>query len=584
MHMTSATTTTLPGHRAAGARRNGGSGRRRLLSALLWGWLLLALSLQARAETRAWLERDGIPLGETTTLHIETDQGSAPVPDFSPLQGAFEVSGHGSSRQFEMINGVGRTRVQYSVNLRPMRGGRINLPALRVGNERTPPLALTVVGNAPAPTRAGGVVYIESESDAASPYVQQSVGYTVRLFYATQVLSGRLEQETPQGASMQRIGEDLTYQRDVGDRRYTVVERRYLLIPERSGPLAIPGARFVGQGMGGFFDNLFGDGRRSLSAEGRPRTLDVRPMPANAPQPWLPLRGLQLRYVSSPQQARVGEAAAVTIELEADGASGAQVPELELGTVDGAQVFAEPAQVEETFEKGRPRVRTVREFSIVPDRAGTLRVPAPRLEWWDADAGAPRTATLPDLALEVAPGANRAGIAPRPQDASATGVTDRVGGTRWIRVPFVQGAVHPWALATVAFALLWLATLWWALHRRARAAALPARSASNTAPASAPAAPDLRKSLAAGDLAAVADALARAAPGTARDLDAVCAQLDDPAQAAAVRALQQARWGGADAEQALPALRSAFATGPRWRKPQAQRGELLPPLYPRERH
>src|SRR3546814_7467985 len=76
--------------------------------------------------------------------------------------------------------------------------------------------------------------------------------------------------------------------------RSTVVERRFLLVPERSGPLTIPGARFSGRGSGGFFDDVFGNGSRELRANGAPRFITVRPVPAKAPQPWLPLRGLGL--------------------------------------------------------------------------------------------------------------------------------------------------------------------------------------------------------------------------------------------------------------------------------------------------
>src|SRR3546814_2150935 len=84
--------------------------------------------------------------------------------------------------------------------------------------------------------------------DDDDPYVQQSVGYTLRLYYATPLVSGQLDQATPDGASLQRVGSDLQYTRLVGGKRYTVVERRFLLVPERSGPLTIPGARFSGRG------------------------------------------------------------------------------------------------------------------------------------------------------------------------------------------------------------------------------------------------------------------------------------------------------------------------------------------------
>jgi hypothetical protein len=541
--------------------------------------LLLALLVQpAFAETRAWLDRERIGAGETATLNIETDQGAVDSPDYTPLLGDFEVSGNTSSRQLESVNGVMRMQVLFAVALRPLREGAITIPALQVGGERTAPLVLTVSPAAPAPAsgRAGDVVFIETQADAASPYVQQAVGYTVRLYYATSLISGQLDQDAPEGATLQRVGEDLRYQRDVAGRRYTIVERRYLLIPERSGTLRIPGARFRGQGMGGFFDELFGDGRRDLSARGPVQTLQVRPLPANAPRPWLPLRGLALNYLDRPTVARAGEAATVTVELRADGANATQLPELTLPVPQDAQVFADTPQVDEGFDRGRPQVRIVRRFSVVPSKAGALRIAGPRLQWWDVEAGRARSTDLPELRLQVSPGA-----ASQQPPTAAPPPRQEGGPQRWIEVPFVQGAVHAWALATVAFALLWLATLWWGLHRRPAAAEAGAVDAGRAEPGPhARGHSTLRQALAGDDLGAIANALQQAATPPAPDLDTVATTLDDAGQRDAVRALQQARWGQGDVAGALAALRAAFARGPRWRAKDRRKKSLLPPLYP----
>ena len=69
------------------------------------------------------------------------------------------------------------------------------------------------------------------------------------------------------------------------------------------------------------------------------RRLQVQPIPANAPQPWLPLHDLKLRYAQVPRQAKVGEAATVEIEVQADGASPAQLPQIGLAATDGVQVI-----------------------------------------------------------------------------------------------------------------------------------------------------------------------------------------------------------------------------------------------------
>src|SRR5690606_38480418 len=130
-------------------------------------------------------DRDRIALGETATLNIEVEQADADAPDWTPLLGEFRLSGHTSSRSFEYVNGVGRARTLFAVALQPRREGVIGIPGLRVGSRRTSPLTLTVTPPAATPARAGSAVFIEAEADAQQPYVQQAVGYTVRLYYAT---------------------------------------------------------------------------------------------------------------------------------------------------------------------------------------------------------------------------------------------------------------------------------------------------------------------------------------------------------------------------------------------------------------
>ena len=162
--------------------------RNACLHLLLLMWLLAA---PAHAQqVRAWLDRDRIALGETATLNIEVEDATAQPPDYAPLERDFDLSGHTSRRSYERVNGRSVARSLFAVALQPRREGVIGLPPLAVAGTRTPPLTLTVSSPAATPARAGDEVFIEAEADAQSPYVQQAVGYTVRLYYATPLAAG----------------------------------------------------------------------------------------------------------------------------------------------------------------------------------------------------------------------------------------------------------------------------------------------------------------------------------------------------------------------------------------------------------
>lgn len=552
---------------------------RRRVSAAAAALALLVLSCtQAFAAPRAWLDRDRIALGDTVTLHIATTGTRA--PDYTPLQAEFTPRNHTSQRRFELVNGQATMRSLYTVVLRPRRAGRLTVPSVPVGGQATAPLVLEVSRGAPrTPARAGDEVFIESTPDDSDPYVQQAVGWVVRLYSAVPLVSGHLEQASPDGAALQRIGNDAQYTRELGGRRYTVIERRYLLVPERSGELVVPGAAFEGRGVGGFFDSLFGDRGGALQARGPTHVLQVRPVPDGAPQPWLPLHSLTLRYAATPERLQVGRAATLTIELVADGATAAQLPAVELPAIDGVQVFAEPPQSEERFVDGRPRATLTRRFSLVPLQAGTVRLPELRIPWWDARSRQRRHAVLPALGWQVLPGATGALAADPPVAAGRQAGAAPPTGTAAAGTG--AGNARRWMVVATVFAMLWLVTLVWALQRR-RA---PERRAGAGASArtATPSPTDLRRTIDTGSADEVVAMLQAMAQPPVRSVDALIARLDDPAQRGALDALQRARWGKGDLPAARRAMRTAFAAGPRWRTTAPAPDTPLPPLYPERR-
>ena len=543
---------------------------------LLLAGLLLCIGV-APAQTRAWLDRDGIGEGDSVTLNIETDQPGA-APDYVPLQADFILGERSSGRQVRMANGSASNVALYGIVLAPRRSGVLEVPALRVGTTSTLPLRLNVQAAPPATRNDGAVAFVETEVDDAQPWVQQNVGVVVRLYYATQLASGELELDTPANASLQRVGNDRSFPREVNGRRYTVVERRFLLVPERSGPLRLPGARFSGRGTVGFFDDVFGRGAGRLSARAADQTLQVRALPDAAPQPWLPLKELRLRYAGAPPQAvRAGEAVTLEVEATAVGATRAQLRELPVPAMgDAAQVFAEPVQYDERFDGASPQLTLTRRYSIVPREPGTLVVPGLGMLWWDVAAGSERTAMLPEMVLQVTPGAVGgvpvAPVAAMPANEDGSVLIPQAAGwqARW-----------PWPVLAAGFALLWLVTLVWAVLRRPvapRAAAASVRQ-SNEAMATHSLA-DLKRALEQGDLDEIELALRGMARPAVASLDELGARLDDPTQRDALDALRRARWAGGQPAAARAALRAAFGRGPVWRTVATAQSGPLPPLYP----
>lgn len=525
----------------------------------------------AHAQTRVWLDRSSVTLGETVALNIETDQSLQAI-DYSPLQQTFDVGGQSVRRSFSLTNGRSTSKTVFSVGLRPRRAGALTVPALRIGNQMGPTLQLQVLQPTAAPASNKNDVFVELEADTLHPYVQQTVAVTVRLNYAVPLASGQLDLPPPDHGNLQRVGEDVTYQRDLGGRRYQVVERRFSLIPDRSGELLLPGARFNGVRADGNYDLLFSSSRQTLSAASPALPLQVRAIPAAAPQPWLPLRNLTLRWLQTPKQAFAGQAVTLEYEMEAISASAAQLQPVQMPKMAGATIFAEPARKQDAFVDDGQRAVLQQVLSVVPTHAGTLTIPGPEVRWWDAVQGVARVAKLPALELQVAAGA----ITTVPQTQHAESAPSAPSPTPVAKPAAVKanGLQRPriWhAVLTVLAVLLVVYGVWLLLRMRNRLPQVVTLDAGQ----------QLTQALAGDDLAAIVRALVRAAGVNSGDLDDVGQRLASPQQQAAVRALQKARWGSGNAASALAQLRTAFASGVELQKTKQGARSLLPPLYPK---
>jgi hypothetical protein len=544
---------------------------------LRWASLLLSAcaATHAHAAARAWLQPDRIALGDVTTLNIETDENAAP-PDFSELRAQFELRGQSSSVQSSIGPSGRSTRTLYAVALEPRTAGELIVPALRVGDATTEPLKLTVTPAVAASAERGDAIYLETELGSSEPYVQQPVPYTVRLYYAVPLSNGTVDARAPDGASLQQVGEDKNYTQSIGGRRYNVFERNFLLLPERSGALELPAPVFRGRAPSNDVDAFFDRGR-AVSAVGEGRRLNVRAQPADAPSPWLPAHGLRLQREALPSTARAGEPLMLELTLQADGTTAAQLPELTLPAIDGAQVFPEAPRTAEVLTGERPHASVTRRFAIVPAQARELTIPSLRIGYWNTADDRADAAELPAQTLTIEPG-----MVGRETPVTIVPAAPTVTATPASAVGADPASLRAWQLVAAATTLGMLAALAWGWRRGRTPLAAPAPCARHDAEV----APRIRRALAEGDLQAIGAALLASCTPRATSLAAFAERLADPSQRAAVRELERALWAAGvdrgEREATRDRLRAAFRDGPRFERPAAMQAETeLPPLYPR---
>ena len=106
--------------------------------------------------------------------------------------------------------------------------------------ERSQPVPIQVV---PADQVSAGAapraLFLDTQVDATSPYVQEPSTYRVRVYYREPPRRATLSEPQADGATIQQRGDDQSTTEMVEGQRYTVIERRYLVVPQRSGPITM---------------------------------------------------------------------------------------------------------------------------------------------------------------------------------------------------------------------------------------------------------------------------------------------------------------------------------------------------------
>lgn len=450
---------------------------------VIWrrAWFLLALVLPvtlAAASVTATLERNPIHLDETVRLVLSVaSKWTSVQPDLSVLNREFEVLGTSTNTQVQLINGQQSASTRWLVELAPRRSGNIRINPIRIGQQRTNGLVLTVLPAKSQSSSAGGRdIYLEAEITPQNPYVQSQLTYTLRLFRAVEILDGSLSEPSVEDATIVRLGKDSSYTKTNAGRDYRVIERRYAIFPQSSGELLIPPVFFNGQiaerGLGGStFSRLFTRGKRIRRSTKLIR-VTVREKPtAFSGSSWLPANQLHIKesWPDGGPRFRVGEPITRTLRIEARGLSGAQLPEFELH--EDRELKRYPDQPTTKTVTDKLWVYGVQEqrIALLPTKEGDIELPEVRITWWDTEQDQQRVAIVPRRRFSVAPALSE-------MTAIATGAKPEPEPLRTDATRSGDGAI--WQGISAALLIGWLLTF--ALARRSTAT--PRQPASDPAP------------------------------------------------------------------------------------------------------
>lgn len=362
--------------------------------------------------------------GDSLSLKISDSKPLQKV-DLAPLTKDFMLGGQSQSQSSRFINGVGSTTYELGVVLFPIKSGKLEIPALKVGNETTTPLTLTVhpTGTKTATNTTSDNIQLKAVVSDAKPYVGQSLFYTLQLTDGVGILDGEVIPSQTDKINIMPVGSD-TQKRDIQNGQVIrTIERTYRIVPESAGKITIPPAVFNGQveytqeigknkrSLFGMFDtsDVFGNfmvSARPVQIISNPIELDVQPQPADWSGWWLPSTNVQLNVsYQVPPDIQVGDAIVGELTLSALDVDANDMPVAKITQAPQFKIYPEPEErTTQITSDGHVKGIVKSKFTLMPLQDGAWEIPMVQVPWFNTKTHKKEFARIEAYPLNVRPG------------------------------------------------------------------------------------------------------------------------------------------------------------------------------------
>lgn len=399
--------------------------KRRVLTQLrtLCWLLLLSLPFQpVNAQDKLDVSVDKTQLYETETIELrvvgnikfEFNFGSLlslnnlnlPEPEINGLEKDFDVLDRKQQYNVQSVNGDNRAEITWLYTLAPKSAGNLAIPAIKFKDAESAPIDITVLAGKPKIlSTEAPPIFLEVSVDKTAAYVQEQIIVTMRLYHQGNLASGELTKPEPENAIIEQLGEQTKYSRMHNNRRYEVIERNYLVFPQKSGTLTIFPQTFTGT----LIDPR--SRQRKYAREfSDAKTIDVKSPPTSfTGQQWLPAMSIYLTesWSKPVDTIQVGDSVTRTLNLQALGMLGSALPPFEVSEPRGLKLYPDQEKRSSEPHKAGANSQLSQSFAMVAIAPGKVTLPEIRIPWWDTVNNVERVAVLPTKEITVIAATNQ---------------------------------------------------------------------------------------------------------------------------------------------------------------------------------
>jgi hypothetical protein len=433
------------------------------MNKLLLMGLFCLFSVLAKAEVQLQIETTQISMDEPFQISVIQDNPKVGngIPDLTPLRKDFFIVGTARSVNYSIINGVTQSSSTWAITLKALKTGTFTIPPIKVGDEQTNPLTITVTASTQPNNRSSNNTIDSQQKDILlttevvenQPYVNQQITYKVKLYNSKQLLDAKYEAPKVENALLIPLGGGKQYQTQKNGTQYLVEEQIYAIFPQKSGPLTITSPVFTAL--------VYNFEPQRIKVEDKNLTLNIQPIPKNyTGAQWLPAKQVSLKetYEHVEQTLSQGSTLIRTIRLEGAGIPAQLLPTLNFAQNEAFNIYPEKGKEKNQIIQGELVGTTEIKVTYLFNKSGKITIPKLKLPWFNITTGKEEIASLASKTLEITPSVTAISKTSSPKEATEINESSIEPKEISLDLPLSHQNYWPWLIA-IFFALAWIVTL-----------------------------------------------------------------------------------------------------------------------------
>ena len=179
------------------------------------------------------------PVNQSCQIMFEVSGPSIEDPDFGELENSFEILSQNRQVSIKWINGKREQSTSWTLSAIPLKAGLVTIPSIDFGQKKSIAKTIQIIDTPLSSSDLPPDIIVEVEVNTHSPYVQQQVIYSLRLYHRVKLRNPRLSgPKTDKDAEIKHL-DDRQFVETIEGLPYDAIEARYVIFPFESGTMTI---------------------------------------------------------------------------------------------------------------------------------------------------------------------------------------------------------------------------------------------------------------------------------------------------------------------------------------------------------